>query len=87
MNAFSLEDAWNKLDKIYPNYDIVLNGQWLSGLFDKYEHIELSENELNNRIAKGFKQIEDLKNRWPNVFFSSKSKGNTRCIERCTNIL
>ncbi|HEC89298.1 MAG TPA: hypothetical protein ENI44_01800, partial [Thermoplasmatales archaeon] len=36
VNASSLEDAWKKFDEIYPNYDIVLHGEWISGLFDKY---------------------------------------------------
>ena len=74
VNASSLEDAWKKLDGIYPDYDIVLHGEWISGLFDKYEHIELSERKLNERIAEGFKHIDRLKKRWPNAFFPAEVK-------------
>ena len=69
VNASFLEDAWRKFDDIYPDYDIVLHGEWISGLFDKYEHAELSENELNERIADGFKHISNLRKRWSNSFF------------------
>ena len=44
-----------KLDEIYLDCDIVLNEDWISGLFDKCGHIEPGENELNKRVADGFK--------------------------------
>lgn len=72
VNASSLEDARKRLDEIYPDYDVVLHGVRISGLFDKYEHLELSENELNKRIEDGLKHIDYLHKRWSNIFFPAK---------------
>ena len=74
LDVYSLENAKKELDTIFPEYDVVLFGLWISGLFDKYEHIELSEKALHERIAEGFKHIENLKKRWPNSFFPADVK-------------
>ena len=74
VDASSLEDVWKRFDEIYPSYDVVLHGVWISGFFDKYEHVELSEKELNERIAGGFRHIDRLKKRWPNTFFPTEMK-------------
>lgn len=42
--------------------------------FDKYEHVELSEKELNERIAGGFRNIDRLKKRQSNIFFPVEVK-------------
>ena len=70
----SSENVAKKLDDICPNYDIVLRGEWISGFFDKYEHMELSENEIEERIKDGFEHIDNLMRRWPNTYFPATEK-------------
>ena len=77
----SLDEAERIFDELSDLYDIILFGTWISGLFDKYEHVELSEKKLNQRIEEGFRYIKMWKNRWKNAYFPVEEKDILNVLE------
>lgn len=55
--------------KIFENYDVVLYGTLMSGLFDKFEHFDISESQLEKRIKYYIDFIHNnQEKKYPNVF-------------------
>lgn len=75
------KDLFIKYREITKDYDIILNGILMSGLFDKYEHIELSEKELNKRIRKEYETISSWKQHFEKMYFPAESKEIIQSLE------
>ena len=48
-----VEDT-KRFNDFIENYDVVLHGLFMSGFFDKFKHVELSEKQLEDYISSGF---------------------------------
>lgn len=63
------EETHRAFKKIFKEYDVVLYGTLMSGLFDKYEHFDISEAQLKKRTNYYVDFIHDNQERkYPNVF-------------------
>lgn len=74
LEVYSQSELRKIYKNIFPKYGVVLHGVWMSGIFDKFEHIELSEKALSERIDTGFRDISEYKNNWENMFFPVEDK-------------
>ena len=68
------EECKKRYDKIFPQYDVVLSGRYMSFWFDKFEHIELSERGINEHLKELAYENQKRQKRWPNYFIPSFDK-------------
>jgi hypothetical protein len=67
-NVESVEEAAQRFDELFNSYDVVFHGNCMSGVFDMYDRIEMSEHELTAFVKRVMTDMIK-QTRWSNVYF------------------